>query len=78
MWTFTDTECRVDKKVVFTWNTLFQAFKKKEFQVLLQDDLSTKLRKSIYMNISKSGLHWVAAKSPVLPCLDVIEWLLEE
>ena len=26
MWTFTDTECRVDKKVIFKWNTLFQAF----------------------------------------------------
>ena len=26
MWTFTDTECWVDKKVVFTWNKLFQAF----------------------------------------------------
>ena len=26
VWTFIDTECRVDKKVVFKWNTLFQAF----------------------------------------------------
>ena len=31
MWIFTDTECRVDKKVVFTWNTLFQAFQNKAF-----------------------------------------------
>ena len=23
---FADTECRVDKKVTFTWNPLFQAF----------------------------------------------------
>ena len=23
MWTFTDIECQVDKKVVFKWNTLF-------------------------------------------------------
>jgi hypothetical protein len=35
MWIFVDTECRVDKKVVFTWNSLFQAFQDKEFQVLL-------------------------------------------
>ena len=26
MWIFIDTECQVDKKVVFTWNTLFQEF----------------------------------------------------
>ena len=32
---FVDTECQVDKKVIFTWNSLFQAFKDKEFQVLL-------------------------------------------
>jgi hypothetical protein len=33
MWTFTDTECHVDKKVVLKWITLFQAFGTKEFQV---------------------------------------------
>ena len=47
MWTFTDTECWVDKKFVFTWNTLFQAFQNKKFQVLLQDDPSTDLNRSI-------------------------------
>jgi hypothetical protein len=41
MWTFTDTECRVDKKVSFKWNTLYQVFQKKEFQVFIQDDPST-------------------------------------
>ena len=41
MWIFADTECRVDKKVTFTWNSLFQAFQGKEFQILLQDDIST-------------------------------------
>jgi hypothetical protein len=35
MWIFADTECRVDKKVTFTWNSLFQAFQYKEFQILL-------------------------------------------
>jgi hypothetical protein len=29
MWISIDTECWVDKKVVFTWNTIFQAFQKK-------------------------------------------------
>ena len=45
MWMFVDTECRVDKKVIFTWNSLFQAFQDKEFQVILQDHPSTKLSK---------------------------------
>ena len=36
MWIFADTECQVDKKVIFTWNSLFQAFHDKEFQVLLR------------------------------------------
>ena len=75
MWTFTDTDCWVDKKVVFTWSTLFQAFQNKEFQVLLQDDPSTELSKRIYKNISKSGLQREAAKTPALPCLDVIKWI---
>ena len=42
---------------------------------MLQDDPSTKLSKSIYRNISKFGLHQVVAKTPVLPCSDVIEWM---
>ena len=75
MWTFTDTECRVDRKVIFKWNTLFQVFQTKEFQVFLQDDLSTELSKSIYKNIAKSGLHQVSSKTLVLQCLDVIEWI---
>ena len=42
---------------------------------LLQDDISTELRKGIYKNITKSGLHRAAVKAPVLPCLNVIEWI---
>ena len=40
-WIFADTECKVDKKVTFTWNSLFQSFQDKDFQLLLQDDVST-------------------------------------
>ena len=46
IWIFFDTECQVDK-VIFTWNSLFQAFQDKEFQVLLQDDISNELSKKI-------------------------------
>jgi hypothetical protein len=35
IWIFVDTECRVDKEVIFTWNSLFQAFQEKYFQFLL-------------------------------------------
>ena len=31
MWIFIDTECQIDKKVTFTWNSLFQAFQDMEF-----------------------------------------------
>ena len=68
-------KCRVDKKIDFKWNNLFQAFQTKEFQVLLQDDPSTKLSKGIYKNISKSGLHRATTRTPILPYLDVIEWM---
>ena len=57
MWIFADTECRVDKKVTFTWISLFQAFQVKELQILLHDYMTTKLSKEIYKNIIKSGLH---------------------
>ena len=75
IWAFTDTECRVDKNIVFKWNTMFQAFQTKEFQVFLQYYLSAKLSKGIYKNISKSGLHQAATKTPILPCPNVIEWM---
>ena len=55
IWAFTDTECRVDKKIAFKWNTLFQEFQTKQFQVLLQDDLSTELNNDIYKNIPSLG-----------------------
>lgn len=75
IWIFMDTKCRMDKKVPYTWNSLFQAFQYKEFLMLLQDDVSTKLRKEVYRNIIKSGIHRAAVKTLVLPCLDDIEWI---
>ena len=75
MWSFTDTECRVDKKISFKWNTLFQEFQTKVFQVLLQDDPSVELSKGIYKNISKYRLHREASKTPVLHLPNVIEWM---
>ena len=75
IWIFADTECRVDKKVIFTWNSLFRAFQDKEFQVLLQDYISIELSKDIYRNIIKFGLHREVIKTLVLPCPDVIEWI---
>ena len=45
IWIFSDTECRVDKKVAYTWNSLFRAFQGKYFLMLLQDHVSTKLTK---------------------------------
>ena len=75
MWIFTNTECRVNKEVTFTWNSLFKAFQDKEFQFLLQDDMTNELSKEIYKNIIKSGLHQAAIKTLGLPCLDVLEWI---
>ena len=75
MWIFADTECKVDKKVTFTWNSLFQAFQDKYFQILLQFDVSIKLSKEMYKNIIKSRLHRATIKTPILPCPDVIEWI---
>ena len=72
IWIFADTECKADKKVRYTWNSLFQAFRDKEFLMLLQDDASTKLSKEMCRNIINSGLDKVAMKTLVLPCPDVI------
>ena len=73
IWEFTDTECRVDKKISFKLNTLFQIFQTKQFQVFLQDYPSVELNKGIYKNISKYGLPRAVAKTPVLSYPDVIE-----
>ena len=47
IWIFTDTECKADKNVCYTWTSLFQAFQDKEFIVFLQNDASTELSKEI-------------------------------
>ena len=78
IWIFTDTECWVEKKVIFNWNSLFQEFQDKEFQVLLQDDISTKLNKDIYKNIIKSRIHHEAITTLVLPFPNVIEWITQK
>ena len=75
IWIFMDTECKTDKKVCYTWTYLFQAFQGKEFTMLLQNDASTELSKGVYRNIIKLGQHRAAMKTPILPCLDVIEWI---
>ena len=43
--------------------------------MILQYDPSTEMSKGIYKNISRSGLHRAVAKTPVLPCPNVIEWM---
>ena len=75
VWIFSDTECKADMKVCYTWTSLFQEFQDKEFVVLLQNDANIELSKEIYKNISKSGLHRATVKTHVLSCLDVIEWI---
>ena len=78
MWIFADTECQVDKNVTFTWNSLFQAFQDKEFQMLFQNDVRNELSKKVYKNIIKFGLHRTTVKTLVLPCPDVIEWITQK
>ena len=45
IWIFSHTECKADKKVCYTWISLFQAFQDKEFVVQLQNDANTDLSK---------------------------------
>ena len=75
IWIFADIECKADKKVCYTWTSLFQVFQDKEFVTLLQDDASIELSKEIYRNIVKSGLHRAIVRTPILSCPDVIEWI---
>ena len=74
-WIFANIECKVDKKVTFTWNSLFQACQDKNFVRLLQDDVSTELSKQAYKFIIKFGLHRATVKTLALPCPNVIEWI---
>ena len=75
IWIFSDTECKTDKKLCYTWTTLFQAFQDKDFVMLLQNDASTELSKEVYKNIIKSGLLRATVKTRILSCPDVIEWI---
>ena len=78
LWIFSDTECKANKKVCYTWTSLFQEFQDKEFFVMLQNDANTELSKEIYKNVIKSGLHRATVKTPVLPCPDVVEWIIRK
>ena len=35
VWIFSSIECKADKKVYYTWTSLFQAFQDKDFVLLL-------------------------------------------
>jgi ribosome-binding factor A len=59
-WIFSNIECKEDKKVCYTWTSLFQEFQDKKFVVLLHNDAGNELSKEIYKNINKSGLHRAA------------------
>ena len=54
---------------------IISSFPRQRVQVLLQDDISTKLSKEIYRNIIKFGLHQEVMRTPVLSCPNVIEWI---
>lgn len=74
-WVFTNTECKIDQNISFQWNQLFEAFLTNDYQMLLQDDPCKELCKEMYKNISKFGIYRFAAKSLILSCPDVIEWM---
>ena len=50
IWIFTDTECKVDRKLCYTWTSLFQEFQDKEFVVLLQEDASCQVNDALRSN----------------------------
>ena len=43
--------------------------------MLLQNDVTTEMKKEVYNNIIKSGLHRATVKTLVLPCSYVTEWM---
>ena len=37
-WVFTDTKCKIDQKISFQWNHMFQYLLTEDYHLLLQDD----------------------------------------
>lgn len=74
-WVFIDTECKIDQKISFQWNQLFQYFLIEDCHMLLKDDICMELSKYIYNNISKYGLYRATAKPLILLCSDFVEWM---
>ena len=74
-WVFIDIECKIDQKISFQCNPLFQAFFTCDYHMLLQYDMCKELSKDIYKNISKFGLYKAVAKPLILLCPDVVEWI---
>ena len=74
-WVFIDTEYKINQKISFQWNQMFQYFLTEYYQMLLQDDLCMELSKDVYKKNSKYGLYRVVAKPLIILCLDVVEWM---
>jgi hypothetical protein len=72
---FIDTECKIDQKISFKWNQLFQVFLTRDYHILLQHNPCKELSKDTYKNISKFRIYGVVAKPLILPCHDVVAWM---
>lgn len=65
---YEDTKKIVDKDINQKWQEVNDAF-----SGTFGEDLEDR---EVYVNIHKSGLYMIACKSLVLPCMDMIHWII--
>jgi hypothetical protein len=68
--TFTNTECRVNKRIAFKWNTLFQAFQKKK-------SFNFCYKMILVHNLAKAYTKVLPSLGYIRACPDVIEWMTQ-
>jgi hypothetical protein len=77
---FRDMEASIGTKAVFPhWRELFKKISREEFPEYIphSDPDMRKLDDEVFPNIRLSYLHMVASRTPVLPCIELLQWLID-
>ena len=67
---FSDTSGRVTKTYQIDWSRIYSILKNDDF-LDIQEDRPT------YQRIKDSGIHAIATRTAILPCNDVVKWIIE-
>jgi hypothetical protein len=76
---FKDTDNGMNSKVILpSWLDLYNKLHYEDFPEFMphSDPEVRGLDDQVFQNIKRSSLYLVAAKTPIFPCVDILEWII--